>query len=311
MRRSMSDFVPNGVLCIDKPAEFTSFDVIAKLRGITHTRKIGHAGTLDPMATGLLPVFFGTATKACDILPIQDKRYLAGFQLGMTSDTEDIWGSCTKTGVPVPDRETVESALEHFRGEIMQVPPMYSALSVGGKRLYDLARQGITVERQPRPVTIYRLELTGYDPETGSGTLDVCCSKGTYIRTLCADLGQKLGTGGVMSSLRRTEAAGFTLDDAVSLETVAEWMQNDGLKGKLLSEERLFSPYPAIRLNPVQTRMFLNGVRMDLNRIPDAAKADPSTPWRIFGADGRFLGLGQAFTEAKELRLLKFFVERN
>ena len=307
----MSDFAPNGVLCIDKPKGFTSFDVVAKLRGITHTRKIGHAGTLDPMATGLLPVFFGSATKACDILPVQDKRYSAGFQLGVTSDTEDIWGKCTPTGKPLPGREAVEEALSHFRGEIMQVPPMYSALSVGGKRLYDLARQGITVERQPRPVTIYRLELTGYDPETGSGSLDVCCSKGTYIRTLCADLGQKLGTGGVMSSLRRTEAAGFKLEEAVTLETVAEWMQNDGLQGKLLPAERLFAPYPAVKLNAVQTRMFLNGVRLDLGRIYDGKKASTETPWRIFGADGVFLGLGQAFPEKAELRLLKFFVERN
>lgn len=307
----MSDFAPNGVLCIDKPEGFTSFDVVAKLRGITHTRKIGHAGTLDPMATGLLPVFFGNATKACDILPVQDKRYSAGFQLGVTSDTEDIWGKCTPTGKPLPGREAVEEALSHFRGEIMQVPPMYSALSVGGKRLYDLARQGITVERQPRPVTIYRLELTGYAPETGSGSLDVCCSKGTYIRTLCADLGQKLGTGGVMSSLRRTEAAGFKLEEAVTLETVAEWMQNDGLQGKLLPAERLFAPYPAVKLNAVQTRMFLNGVRLDLGRIYDGKKAGTETPWRIFGADGVFLGLGQAFPEKAELRLLKFFVERN
>ena len=307
----MSDFVPNGVLCIDKPEDFTSFDVVAKLRGITHTRKIGHAGTLDPMATGLLPVFFGNATKACDILPIQDKRYFAGFQLGVTSDTEDIWGNCTPTGVQLPDRDAVEAALSHFRGEIMQVPPMYSALSVGGKRLYDLARQGITVERQPRPITIYRLELVSYDPQTGSGSLDVCCSKGTYIRTLCADLGKQLGTGGVMSSLRRTEAAGFKLEEAVTLETVAEWMQDGGLEGKLLPAERLFAPYPAVRLNAVQTRMFLNGVRLDLGRIYDAAKADPATPWRIFGADGTFLGLGQAFPDKQELRLLKFFLERN
>ena len=238
-------------------------------------------------------------------------RYSAGFQLGVTSDTEDIWGKCTPTGKPLPGREAVEEALSHFRGEIMQVPPMYSALSVGGKRLYDLARQGITVERQPRPVTIYRLELTGYAPETGSGSLDVCCSKGTYIRTLCADLGQKLGTGGVMSSLRRTEAAGFKLEEAVTLETVAEWMQNDGLQGKLLPAERLFAPYPAVKLNAVQTRMFLNGVRLDLGRIYDGKKASTETPWRIFGADGVFLGLGQAFPEKAELRLLKFFVERN
>ncbi len=301
----------NGVLCIDKPQNFTSFDVVAKLRGITHTRKIGHAGTLDPMATGLLPVFFGTATKACDILPIGDKRYRAQFTLGVTSDTEDIWGNCTRKTDSFPSKEELSAVLPRFRGEIMQIPPMYSALLVGGKKLYDLARQGITVERKPRPVTIHSLTLMDYDPSSGVGSMDVCCSKGTYIRTLAADIGASLGVGGVMSSLRRTEAAGFTLDDAVDFQTVEKWMEEGVLAQKLLSPERLFSPYPALTLNEAQTRMFKNGVRMDLKRIKGAADLTPLTPWRIFGFDGAFIGLGQAYPEEQELRLLKFFMERN
>ncbi|MCI6023433.1 MAG: tRNA pseudouridine(55) synthase TruB [Oscillospiraceae bacterium] len=300
----------NGVLCINKPQEFTSFDVVAKLRGITHTRKIGHAGTLDPMATGLLPVFFGTATKACDILPIGDKRYLAQFTLGVTSDTEDIWGTCEKTGAALPDREAVEAVLPRFRGEIMQVPPMYSALSIGGQKLYDLARKGIVVERTPRPITIHELTLIDYDEKSGVGSLDVSCSKGTYIRTLAADIGAALGTGAVMSSLCRTEAAGFTLSDAVDFDTVFLWMEKGVLSQKLLSPERLFAPYPALTLNEAQTRMFLNGVRMDLKRIKGSGALDTGTPWRIFGFDGEFLGIGQAFPAEGELRLVKFFRER-
>lgn len=307
----MSETKPfSGVLCIDKPQHFTSFDVVAKLRGITHTRKIGHAGTLDPMATGLLPVFFGAATKACDILPIQDKRYTAQFTLGMTSDTEDIWGTLTQTGAELPGRDKLLSVLPRFRGEIMQVPPMYSALSVGGKRLYDLARQGITVERQARRITIYRLELLDYDPDTGVGTLDVSCSKGTYIRTLCADIGKALETGCVMSGLRRTEAAGFSLSDAITLEQAAELMEKGQLSERLLSAERLFSPYPALKLNEIQTRMFHNGVRLDLKRIHAANELDCKTPWRILDADGAFLGLGQGFPETQELRLVKFFRDK-
>ncbi len=295
----------SGVLCIDKPQEFTSFDVVAKLRGITRTRKIGHAGTLDPMATGLLPVFFGSATKACDILPIQDKRYAARFTLGLTSDTEDIWGTLEKKEVPFPDRAAVEAVLPQFRGEILQVPPMYSALSVNGQRLYDLARQGIVVERQPRPITIYRLELLDYDPAAGTGSLDVACSKGTYIRTLCADIGAALGTGCVMSGLRRTEAAGFTLQDAITLEEAAERMAAGTLEEKMLSPEGLFTPYPVLTLNEIQTRMFRNGVRLDLNRIYGAKSLDPATPWRIHSFEDTFLGLAQA--GEGELRLLKFF----
>lgn len=299
----------SGVLCIDKPQHFTSFDVVAKLRGITHTRKIGHAGTLDPMATGLLPVFFGAATKACDILPIQNKRYMAQFTLGITSDTEDIWGTLTRSGAKLPDRETILSVLPRFRGDILQVPPMYSALSVGGKRLYELARQGVTIERQARKITIYQLELLDYDPDTGVGTLDVRCSKGTYIRTLCADIGAALGTGCVMSGLQRTEAAGFSLSDAITLEQAAELMEKGQLSEKLLSAEQLFSPYPALKLNEIQTRMFNNGVRLDLNRIPAAKGLDCETPWRVLDSDGTFLGLGQGIPEAQELRLIKFFRE--
>ena len=184
-------------------------------------------------------------------------------------------------------------------------------LSCGGTRLYELAREGKTVERTPRPVTISRLDLLAYDPVSGRGELDVACSKGTYIRTLCADLGASLGTGAVMAALRRTEACGFTLGDALTLEEAAARMEAGTLEASLLPAEQLFTGYPALKLNEIQTRMFLNGVRLDLGRIPGALTFSADTPWRIYDFQGQFLGLGKGFPAEKELRLLKFFIERN
>ena len=192
----------NGILCIDKPQDFTSFDVVKKLRGMTKIKKLGHAGTLDPMATGVLPVFFGAATKACDILPNQNKRYTAAFQLGMTTNTQDIWGEELSRRESHVAKDDILALLPRFRGDIEQTPPMFSAIQINGQRLYDLARKGIEIERQPRPIHIFRFELLSFDEESQTGTLDIGCSKGTYIRTLIHDLGEKLGTGGVMTALR-------------------------------------------------------------------------------------------------------------
>ena len=208
----------NGVIVIDKPADFTSFDVIAVVRRLTGQRKTGHTGTLDPNATGVLPVLLGAATKAQDRIPNHDKSYLAQFRLGLTTDTLDIWGE-VKTETPCcVTEDDVRSLLPRFSGEIMQVPPMYSALKKDGQRLYDLARKGVEVEREARPVTVYRLELVSFNSETQTGELAVSCSKGTYVRTLIDDIGQALGVGAVMTALRRTEACGFTLSDCVTLD---------------------------------------------------------------------------------------------
>lgn len=201
----------DGIIILDKPEDFTSFDMVAKMRRLLGTRKVGHAGTLDPMATGVLPIFVGRATKCCDILPNQNKRYTATFQLGYTTDTLDATGRVlTRTEVSAT-KEDVEKALESFRGEIMQLPPMYSAIQINGKRLYDLARQGIEIEREKRPVTITELNLLSADDTQHIYQIDVACSKGTYIRTLCADIGEALGCGATMTALRRTEAAGFSI----------------------------------------------------------------------------------------------------
>lgn len=297
----------NGILCIHKPQDFTSFDVVKKLRGMTKIKKIGHAGTLDPMATGVLPVFLGAATKACDILPDQDKRYTAAFQLGLISNTQDIWGEILDRRESRVTKKDVLSQLSNFCGEIQQIPPMFSAVQINGQRLYDLARKGIEVEREPRRVRIYRLNLLSYDEENRSGTLDISCSKGTYIRTLIHDLGEALGAGGVMTSLTRTEAAGFSLQDCLTFQEVEELLRTDSLAQRVLPVDQVFKTYPAIRLNPVQSRKFLNGVRLDLKRVIHPKDV---VTCRIYDSEGSFLGLADCCHDTMELVLRKFFIER-
>ncbi len=277
-----------GIICVNKPEGFTSFDVIAKLRGILKMKRLGHAGTLDPMATGVLPVFVGRATKACDILPDHDKIYRAGFRLGVTSDTQDSTGTITKERDPSgADTMKVSAALKNFRGDIMQIPPMYSAVSVNGKRLYDLARQGIEVEREARPVTIYSLELEEYDEAAHCGVLTVSCSKGTYIRTLINDIGEALGCGGIMTSLVRTTACGFSLDDCVTIEELQREADSErNFVQYLKPVEEVFADLPMLKLHGAQERMYRNGIKLDLNRIKTDIAAERI---RVYGESG-FIG---------------------
>ena len=214
--------IQNGVLLVNKPAGWTSHDVVAKLRGVLQIRKIGHAGTLDPMSTGVLVLLIGTATKQASQYEADDKAYIAGLRLGYRSDTYDVTGEQTGVGATVT-RAALESALAGFRGDIMQVPPMYSAVKVQGKKLYEYARKGREVEREPRRVVIKRLELTETAPDSGQDwNLLIECSKGTYVRSLCNDIGDALGVGGVMSSLVRTRSGTFTLDECHTLEEIIE-----------------------------------------------------------------------------------------
>lgn len=256
----------NGVICINKPQDFTSFDVVAIMRKSAGTRKIGHGGTLDPMATGVLPIYIGRAAKTADLNPVSDKKYRAMFRLGVTTDTEDVWGNIlTEDDTPVsPDR--VSEAVKSMQGDIMQTPPMYSAIKVNGKRLYDLARQGIEIERAARPVTVYSIELSDYDEEKRTGTLDIHCSKGTYIRTIISDIGKKLGTGAIMTSLCRTMAAGFTLDDCHSIEKLRNMPPEDTAR-LVLPTERVFSCYDEISLDDTQKKLFMNGMILDCARM--------------------------------------------
>ena len=273
--------MPNGIIIIDKPQDWTSMDVCAKLRGVLHEKRVGHAGTLDPMATGVLPVFVGQATKAVSFAEGGKKVYEAVLQLGRVTDTQDTTGETLEEHPVAVTADEVRAALPRFLGEIEQIPPMYSAIKINGRKLYDLARQGKEVARKPRKITIYDLALT---QELGNDryALKVVCSKGTYIRTLCHNLGQALGCGGCMAALRRTEASGFRIGEAVTLEDV----QREG-EALLRPIDSLFRAYPAYTISSEeQERRCLCGNPLRA-KLPDGL-------YRVYGRDGAFLSLSEA-----------------
>ena len=273
-----------GIIVIDKPDGWTSHDVIARLRRLLGERRIGHAGTLDPMATGVLPVFVGRATRAVEFCESDDKEYVAGLRLGVVTDTQDTTRTVLSqhpVDVTVSD---VEAALKSFVGPQKQTPPMYSAVKIGGKKLYELARRGIEAERPARDVIIYSLALLGCDDSDYS--LHVHCSKGTYVRTLCHDIGQTLGCGGTMSALRRTRAGRFTLQNAVTLDDVAQAAENGQAEALLSPVDSLFSDYPAVRLDEKQTARCRNGTAFPTT-LSDGL-------YRVYDGYGGFLMLGRA-----------------
>ena len=273
--------MPNGIIIIDKPAGWTSMDVCAKLRGILHEKRVGHAGTLDPMATGVLPVFVGQATKAVSFAEGGKKVYEAVLLLGRVTDTQDTTGETLEERAVTVTADDMRAALPRFLGEIEQIPPMYSAIKVNGQKLYDLARQGKEVARKPRRITIYDLALT---EELGNGqyALRVECSKGPYIRTLCHDLGQALGCGGCMAALRRTEASGFCIGEAVTLEDAAR--EGEALLRPL---DSLFRAYPAFTIpNATLEKKCLCGNPLRVS-LADGI-------YRVYGCDGTFLALSEA-----------------
>lgn len=296
----------NGIIILDKPSGFTSFDAVAVLRGLSHQKKIGHTGTLDPMATGVLPILLGRAAKALNFLPDTGKEYVASFRLGERRDTGDITGEVVEQSPAPVALEALEAALPRFRGEILQVPPMYSAVSVGGKRLYELARKGLEVDRPARPVTISRLELLSYDPQTKEGSLRVGCSKGTYIRVLIEDLARAAGSCGTMTALRRTSACGFSQKDAHSLETLKALAAEGRLEEALLPVEGLFALYPAVRVSPAQATRFQNGGGLDLARLRGVPEGGLC---RVKSPQGLFLGLGQVDRARGEMKFVKSFLE--
>ncbi len=286
----------NGILVIDKPQDWTSHDVVAKLRGILHEKRIGHAGTLDPMATGVLPVFVGRATRAVEFAAEREKEYIAGLRLGVVTDTQDITGSVLATSPVSVTRAQVEAVLARFQGPIQQVPPMYSAIKKDGRKLYELARRGQEVERQPRPITIHALTLTEQVSPT-EFTLRVLCSKGTYVRTLCHDIGQALGCGGTLSALRRTQSAGFTLDQAVTLEQLAGM---DDPAAALLPVEAYFAHYPALTLASE------GAVKKVRNGSAVTMKGADGT-YRVYSGQREFLALSKL--EQGVLTTIKSFFE--
>ena len=296
----------NGVIVIDKPQGFTSFDVVAVMRRACGQKKIGHTGTLDPMATGVLPLLLGCATRAEPFLDDSGKEYEASFRFGFSTDTEDTTGRVTaQSGVRVT-REEILNRIPEFTGEILQTPPMYSAVHKDGKRLYELARQGVEVEREKRPVTITRLELLAFDEESQEGRLAVACSKGTYIRTLCADLALSCGSLGVMSALRRTRAAGFGLDDAVPLEQARE-LPREELARRVLPVDVLFQARPRVSVSAAQAARFANGGGLSLQRTSVPKGITGGAELRVYAPDGKFLGLGRVDPAAGELRVLRLF----
>ncbi len=284
----------NGIIIMDKPAGWTSMDVCAKLRGILKTKKVGHAGTLDPMATGVLPVFVGQATRAVSFAENGKKEYVASLRLGLVTNTQDTSGEVLEERPVQVTAEEVAAVLPRFTGELQQIPPMYSAIKVGGKKLYELARKGQEVERKSRPVTIEALELLGQD-ETGDYRLRILCSKGTYVRTLCHDIGAALGCGGCMSALRRTMAAGFTLAESVTLETV----QAEG-EALLRPVDSLFADCPAYTIGHEKVeKLCRNGNAFTVH--------EPLTDgtYRVYGRDGTFLCLSRL--ESGTMTALKNF----
>lgn len=281
----------SGILPVIKPEGWTSFDVIAKLRGILRIKRLGHGGTLDPMATGVLPVFVGKATKCCDIMPDKRKGYKAGFKLGISTDTQDITGSILRERAGEVSREEIEARLRDLTGSIMQLPPMYSAVKVGGKRLYELAREGKTAERTERAAEVFSIALTDYDETAREGTLEIDCGAGTYVRTLINDLGEALGTGGVMTSLVRTRSNGFTLEECLTIAEIERICSEGGLKDILIPTDRAFAAYPECRLGARASELYKNGVKLRPEQA-GFSSADEKL-YRVYGADGEFLGTGR------------------
>ena len=297
-----------GIICINKQKDITSFGVVAKVRGITKEKKAGHTGTLDPMATGVLPVMLWGATRFLNYIADSDKGYRATFSLGITTDTLDITGNILSQSSVDASPQDVENVLEKFRGNIMQTPPMFSAKSVDGVRLYDLARQGVEVERKPCPVEIKRLELIEASADDNRYVIDVLCSKGTYIRSLIDDIGKALGCGAVMTALERTMAMGFTLGDCVTIEQLqARKDDGVGFDDIVIDAEEILSNYQAIAVSQAQSTRFSNGGALDINRIK--AKICKDTLYRVYSHDGVFLGLGMATDQ--EIRVEKLLTKRD
>lgn len=287
----------NGIILIDKPQGWTSHDVVGKLRGILHERRIGHSGTLDPLATGLLVVFVGRATRAVEFAEADRKEYIAGLRLGISTDTQDITGRIINEGTDLPDEMQLRKALERFKGELEQIPPMYSAVKVGGKKLYELARKGESIERKPRHITVFGLETAGR--EDNDYILNVVCSKGTYIRTLCHDIGTALGCGGCMSSLRRTKSGVFSVEDAYTITEVQDAADRGEADKLLLPADTLFAGYPELRADAASEKLLRNGCIVNASA--------PDGRFRVYSERGEFLLLGDV--KNGRMKTVKSFFE--
>ncbi len=291
-----------GILPVRKPAGFTSFDVIGKLRGVTRTRKIGHSGTLDPMATGVLPLFFGGATKCCDILPNEDKRYIADLKFGIVTDTQDTTGRVLKECESHVTKTEFESVVSDFIGKQLQLPPMYSAVKVNGRPLYDLAREGKIVDRAQKEIEVYEINLLDFDEHAQTARIEVSCGKGTFIRTLINDMGEKLGCGASMSALERTMAAGFSISECYTISDIEKMMQEGTFEEHLIPVERLFEDLPRLVLDDFDKRLYRSGVPLELRK---RGWGGITGSIAVFDESGMILGISYVDEEANELKLKK------
>ena len=296
----------SGVLIVNKHAGVTSHDIVNKIRRLYQTRRVGHTGTLDPMATGVLVILIGRAAKACEYLSADSKRYRATLRLGVTTDSEDTTGAVLTTSEEIPTEEMLQAILPQFRGEILQIPPMYSALKVGGQKLVDLARRGETVERTARPVEIFELAAHATESHTDY-ILDVHCSGGTYIRTLCADIGAKLGCGGAMASLERTETCGFPISIAHTIAELEEMTEQERAE-LLIPTERLFDDLSALRLPAFYEKLCRDGCEIYLKKLGVDFSID--TRLRLCDAKGSFFAIGEVgeFKNGIAVKAIKTFV---
>ncbi len=295
----------NGIICINKEKNYTSFSVIRELRKILNIKKIGHGGTLDPLATGVLPIFIGKATKAADMIINKDKIYIVDLKLGVSTDTQDITGNIIYSQDSYIDFDQFKKTVFNFVGEYSQIPPMYSALKVNGKKLYELARDGKEVFRVHRDVKIYKIDILNFDKSNQTAKLNVNCSKGTYMRTLCDDIGKSLGVGATLTGLIRTKTGDFSIDNSFTLEQIKNMSINDTIKYNMIPIESLFSKYPKIFLNEIDTKKFLNGVKLDISKIKYINGIDL---YSVYDDLNNFIGLAKIDWDKNQLKINKIFV---
>jgi len=307
----------NGVINIYKIKGFTSHDVVAKLRGMLRQKKIGHTGTLDPDATGVLPVCLGSATKLCDMLTDKEKEYIAKVQLGVTTDTQDMTGTVLRESTVEVTEEDVKNVLQSFIGAYDQIPPMYSALKVNGKKLYELAREGKEIERKARPVIIHYIEIL--DMQLPQITIKVGCSKGTYIRTLCHDVGEKLGCGAAMAALERTKSGQFSLDRAITLAELEEKLKAAGenrdevLDMLVIPVDKMFSELQELRLLPEWERLVQNGNSFEERNVRkdfQSKERDDKSQYRVYIGEDTFMGVYEYRKSEKRFSPVKMFINQ-
>ena len=294
----------NGIIIINKPKSFTSFDVIAVLRRLLNQRKIGHMGTLDPMATGVLPILLGDSAKFQIYCTNHDKTYIADLKFGITTDTLDITGNVLSETKSNVNREELQKVLKTFVGEIFQVPPMFSAIKINGQKLCNLARKGVEIEREKRKITIYSIKLIDFNEKNQTAKIEVECSKGTYIRTLCDDIGKKLSVGAVLTDLKRTKSNGFDISESISLDDIKFICERNGEKNFIFPTDMLFKDMSSVNVSELQANRLYNGASLDVSRVRFDRKVSDQEILKVY-MNNIFVGLAKVVEEKNELRALK------